>query len=160
MPLLPNARDKLRVNLQKISGGKTVKAVVIGHLTPEQLAGVNAFLSERGFSPVSDEVVFRGEHVYDSRVTKDGYSIDDVIDQITNGMTPESVPIDSHTMSAIQNQTLRTDSYGSQVLDTIIFRCAGRSKPELYSVIPKGDVCPKKRVEMEEAIPVDGPLEA
>jgi len=160
MPLLPNARDKLRVNLQKISVGKKVKPVLIGHLTEPQLAGVNSFLVEKGFSPVSNDVVFRGEHVYDSRINKDGYSIDDVIEQITNGMDANSVPIKEHIMSAIRNETERTDRFGRAVRDTIVFRCAGRSQPELYSVIPKGDICPTDRKKLEaetnEATPVDG----
>ena len=149
MPLLPNARDKLRVNLQKISIGKKANPVVIGHLTDEQLAGVNAFLAEKGFTPVSNQVVFRGQHVYESRVVKDGYSIDEVIEQITNGMDPSSVPIREHIMSAIQNETERVDRYGKAVKDTVVFRCAGRSTPELYSVIPKGDVCPNKQKEQK-----------
>jgi vacuolar-type H+-ATPase subunit F/Vma7 len=160
MPLLHNARDRLRVNLQKISVGKRVKSVLIGHLTTEQLTGVNAFLAEKGFSPISNEVFFRGEHVYDSRITKDGYSIDDVIEQITNGMDASSIPIKQHIMSAIRNETERIDRFGKAVKDTIVFRCAGRSNPELYSVIPKGDICPADREKLEtetkEATPVDG----
>jgi hypothetical protein len=155
---LPNARNLLRVNLQKIIAGKNAWYVLVGHLTPDQLAGVNAFLTERGFDPVDARIYFRGQHIYDSRIVKDGYSIDDVIEQIANGMDTISVPIQEEKMSAIRNQTERTDQYGSTVKDTIVFRCAGRRSPELYSVIPKGDICPNKRKELqnEEATPVDG----
>lgn len=160
MPLLPSARNKIRVNLQKISTGKKPKAVLIGHLTPEQLLGVNEFLKARGFSPVSNEVMFKGEHAHESRMVRDGYSIDDVIDQITNGMDAKSVPFESETMSAIRNETPRVDRFGNQVIDTIVFRCAGKSKPELYSVIPRGDVCPNKMAKTKEATPVDDLLKA
>jgi hypothetical protein len=159
MPLLPSARNKIRVNLQKISAKKPVHYVQVGHLTPEQLAGVNAFLTAKGFAPVSGEVFFRGTHIYDSRIAKDGYSIDDVIDQITNGMDVASICIEENKMSAIRNETERLDIYGSTVKDTVVFRCGGRTTPELYSVIPKGDVTPndrrKQALKSEEALPVE-----
>ena len=146
MPLLPNARDKLRVNLQTLSIGKKPKPVVVGHLTAAQLAAINSRREQDELPAITDEVVFVGKHIYESRITKDGYSIDDVIDQIANGMDSSAVMVQHPTMSAIQNQAQRTDRYGSTVRDTIVFECAGRHpRPELYSVIPKGDVCPTER---------------
>lgn len=140
MPLAPNARDKLRVNLQKLSVGKKPPPVVIGQLTEEQLTKINAQRSAEGLPEITGEVVFVGKHIYESRVLRDGYSIDDVIDQITSGMDANAVVVELEVMTAIENKTPRADRYGNMVTDKIVFECMGKyPRPELYSVIPKGD---------------------
>ena len=81
-----------------------------------------------------------GRHVYISRVQKDGYTIEDVIDQILSAMDEISIIIAGPKMTAMQNQTLRSDRYGNMVRDMVVFECTTRHpRPELFSVIPKGD---------------------
>jgi hypothetical protein len=154
MPLIPNARDRIRVNLQKLSVGKKPPPVLIGHLTEEQLNEINTQRSAEGLPKINDEVVFVGKHVYQSRIVRDGYSIDDVIDQIISGMDASSTVIEFEIMTAMENRNPRTDRYGNVVIDKIVFECMGRHpRPELYSVIPKGDTNMPRNA--KEAIPVD-----
>jgi hypothetical protein len=154
MPLLPNARDKLRVNLERIAAGKRAKLVTIGHLTPVQLAAINKRRVKLGLPEITDEVVFIGHHLYDSRVNKDGYTIDDVIDQLTGAMDSSSIATASEIYTGMENQTPRADCYGNMVFDRVIFECTARKpRPEVRTVIPKGDTNkPKKK----EALPVEG----
>jgi hypothetical protein len=87
------------------------------------------------------EVVFLGRHVYTSRALRDGYTIEDIIDQIAGAMDAASVILQSPFMTAMENPNPRADRYGNSVRDRIILECTARyPRPELYSVIPKGDV--------------------
>jgi hypothetical protein len=92
-------------------------------------------------------VVFLGRHIYESRILRDGYTIDDVIDQIVSGMDPAAVVLHTPTMTAMENPISRADRYGnSKVYDRIIFECSARHPSlELYSVIPRGDRIKPKR---------------
>jgi len=111
--------------------------VAIGTLTDAQLATINARRNEEGLKPIVPEVLFVGWHVYRSRVLRDGYSIADVIDQIESAMTGEAV-VEYQTW--IENPVLRADRYGNLVKDRAILECSVRHpRPELFSVIPKGD---------------------
>lgn len=65
-----------------------------------------------GYPAIVAGVVFMGRHVYASRIERDGYTIDDVIDQITSGMDSAAVVLRSPTMTAIENPVQRTDRYG------------------------------------------------
>jgi len=93
------------------------------------------------------EVVFIGKHIYQSRVAKDGYAIEDVIDQISNAMHSESVVLDTSKMTAMENPNLRADRYGNMVKDRAVFECTVRHpRPELFSVVPRGDLIkPQKK---------------
>ena len=111
--------------------------MAIGTLTDAQLATINARRNEEGLKPIVPEVLFVGWHVYRSRVLRDGYSIADVIDQIESAMTGEAV-VEYQTW--IENPVLRADRYGNLVKDRAILECSVRHpRPELFSVIPKGD---------------------
>lgn len=70
-----------------------------------------------GYLPIIDEVIFLGPHLYCSRVVKDGYSIEDVIERIVSAMDMRPTVIATHKMTAMQNATLRTDCYGNRVRD-------------------------------------------
>jgi hypothetical protein len=92
------------------------------------------------------EVVFLGGHIYESRVVRDGYTIDDVIVQIESGMDSGSVVLKAPSMTAMENPSPRADRYGNTVRDRIVFECTARHpRPELYSVVPKGDALKPKR---------------
>jgi hypothetical protein len=89
---------------------------------------------------MASKVIFVGQHVYDSRITQDGYSVDDVITQITSAMDENSVFHANPKMNSLVSNNVREDGYGNSVLDEAVFECSGRYPyPELLSVIPKGD---------------------
>ena len=92
------------------------------------------------------EVVFIGRRIYESRVVRDGYAVDDVVDQIASGMESASVVLKTPTMTSMENLVPRKDRYGNPVRDRIVFECSARyPRPELYSVVPKGDRIEPKR---------------
>lgn len=86
------------------------------------------------------KVVFVGSHVYNSRILQDGYSFDDVIEQIFSAMHETAVFRESPKMSGLVSCVERDDGYGNRVIDNGVLECSMRfPRPELYSVIPKGD---------------------
>jgi hypothetical protein len=46
-------------------------------------------------------------HLYSSRIQRDGYTIDDVLDQIISGMDSAAVVLRSPTMTVIENPLQR-----------------------------------------------------
>jgi len=147
MTLCTEAAALIRVNLEQIEAGRKAKLVEIGALTDKQLADINQHRAAKGLIPVNAEVVFIGRHIYQSRIAKDGYTIDDVIDQILNAMHSDSLVLDTSKMTAVENPNLRADRYGNKVRDRAVFECTARHpRPELFSVIPRGDLIkPQKR---------------
>ena len=142
MPLYPHAVELIRENLKQISRGCKVKPIAIGRLTEEQLESINRHRQARNpdLQSVIAEVVFFGSHIYQSRCVRDGYAIDDVLDQIASAMETASVLIGSLPMQAIENPNERTDRYGNVVHDRAVFECMSRHpRPELFSVVPRGD---------------------
>lgn len=119
----------------------------MGHLTQTQLKAINAKRSAHGYPAVSVELVFIGPHVYDSRVIKDGYSIDDVLDQIASALDSSALALDTSPMTSLENSRIRDDGYGNMVKDRVVLECSARHpRPEVYSVIPKGDrIKPNKK---------------
>jgi hypothetical protein len=110
-------------------------------LTQQQLADINKHRAAQGLNPIRAEVVFIGRHIYQSRIEKDGYTIDDVIEQISHAMQSNSWVLDTIKMTAMENPNLRADRYGNKVKDRAVFECTARHpRPELFSVIPKGDL--------------------
>jgi hypothetical protein len=139
MPLHINAPEIIRRNLEQIRDGQRTRLVLIGSLTAEQLAVLNAFRLGHGLEPMIDEVLFLGRHLCKSR-SKDNYSIDDMLDQIASGMASTSIMRCSLKMSGMQNPQPRQDRYGNTVRDLVVFECSARHpRPELFSVAPKGD---------------------
>lgn len=151
MPLYPDALAKMRANLEEIVAGRKAETVAIGFFTDQQLAAINAARRDRKnhlgqpapFPPLEKEIVFIGQHSYDSRIRDDGYTVDDVLDQIVSGMSEHSAFVPTSRQTAIQNHTKRQDRYGSMVRDMIIFECTTKlPRAELLSPIPKGDEPP------------------
>ncbi len=142
MPLYENGIDRIRANLETIQSGRKAKVVAIGTLTDMQLNAINEHrLSHNAALPlIVAEVVFIGSHIYKSRILRDNYTVDDVIDQIVSAMGPESLLVGELPMQTIENPHFRFDRYGNTVRDRIVFECMSRHpRPELFSVIPKGD---------------------
>ena len=139
--LFDNAVVLIRLQLEAIQKGSRVKAIPVGTLSPAQLAAINAERRREGYPLITAEVLFLGTHLYRSRVITDGYSIEDVIEQIVSAMDEKASVIATPKMTAMQNQQPRADRYGNMVRDMVVFECTTRyPRPELYFVIPKGDL--------------------
>lgn len=141
MPLNPDARQILRASLVMLAQGEKPLVVTIGYLTVEQHTTINEHRATQKLPALeSAEVVFLGRHLYNSRVVTDGYTIDDILDQIESAMSANSMVIATHKMTALKNKTARNDRYGNLVCDEAVFELTQRRpKAELLSVIPKGD---------------------
>jgi hypothetical protein len=149
MPLYENAASLICANLEAIQSGRKAKAVAIGTLTDVQLEAINRHrLAHNASLPlIVAEVVFIGAHVYRSRIERDGYTIDDVVEQIISAMSAASALVGNLPLQAIENPTPRADRLGNTIHDRAVFECMSRHpRPELYSVIPKGDhIKPEKQ---------------
>jgi hypothetical protein len=142
MPLYENAAELIRANLGQFRPDVKikVKAVAIGTLSDAQLAAIHVKQAADGFPLIIAEVLFIGWHTYKSRVLRDRYSIEDVIDQITSAMSNDSVVLEDEYMTTMQNPNARQDRLGNQVNDRVVFECMARHpRPELLTVMPKGD---------------------
>lgn len=145
MPLLAKARRIMRLSLEKIRDGKHPGRIVIGTLSQEQLTAINAQKVEQELPQIIEEIFFVGRHIYESRIEQDGYTIEDVLDQIFSGMEPHSTVVEEGWMTGMKNPTKRPDRYGNQVNDVVVFECSRfHPNPELYGVIPKGDTIKPK----------------
>lgn len=149
VPISEGAPALIRANLEAVQKGNRVRPVVIGTLTNAQLTAINEHRSadKKPSPPIAGEVVFLGSHIYNSRIVGDGYTIDDVIEQITSGMDAAAVVSKPTRMAFMDNPVPRADRYGNKAIcDRVVFECSGRyPRPELYSVMPKGDtIKPKK----------------
>jgi hypothetical protein len=147
MPLFANAAALIRTNFERIRGGDRAPLISIGALTQEQLDALNRRRRAQDLAPMTAEVVFIGRHIYESRVVRDGYSIDEVIEQISSAMDSRATVLETTKMTAMENPQARNDRYGNEVKDRAIFECSARHpRPELFSVVPKGDfVKPKTK---------------
>jgi hypothetical protein len=159
MPLYANAVDLIRANFEQISQGRKVKAIPIGTLTERQLGAINQSRQSRlnPLPAIIAEVLFIGQHIYNSRVVRDGYTIDDVVDQIVSAMDSRSVFIPTSRAATIQNHQKRVDCYGNTVQDMAVFECTAKHpRPELFSVIAKGDTAPNlMRAKPKDERPLD-----
>jgi len=91
LPLSEEAPALIRANPEELQNGNRVRLVVIGTLTDAQLEAINQDRHAHGYPPIVAEVVFVGRHIYESRIVRDSYTVDDALDQIANGMRSDSV---------------------------------------------------------------------
>ncbi|SRR5260370_20024904 len=159
MPLSDDGLQAIRTNLEQVQRGEKPRVVTIGSLTDVQLATINAHRATQQMRPIVAEVVFIGKHIFQSRIRENGYTIDDVLEQIASAMGSSAVVLPPSNWTTMQNPQARTDRYGKQIRDLATFECSGKfPKPELYSVAPKGDGIPKggklNVPEAKEATPV------
>jgi hypothetical protein len=86
--------------------------------------------------------LFLGRHICEGRILRDGYTIDDVVDQIASGMDAAATLLHKPpSMTMLENPNLRADRYGNLVRDRIVLECSARHpKAELFTVVPKGDL--------------------
>jgi len=142
MPLYHHAAALIRANLETIQSGRKARAVAIGTLTAAQLDAINRHrLKHNASLPlIVAEVVFIGGHVYRSRIEGDNYTSEDVVQQIVSAMSEDSVLVGNLPMQAIENPAGRIDRLGNTIHDRAVFECMSRHpRPELFSVIPRGD---------------------
>lgn len=140
MPLYANAPNLIRLNLQGIQRGDKVARITVGILTQSQLQQINTQRILEDLPLIVEEIYFVGRHIYKSRILRDGYGIEDVIDQIEGALAQTSEAIATEYMTAIKNKIPRIDRLGNKVFDEAILECTRyRPNPELYSVMPKGD---------------------
>jgi hypothetical protein len=150
VPLFVGAEELLRSSLVSIAQGARPPVREIGALTHEQFAEINKARVELGLHEIRENgIVFLGRHLFVSR-SADGYTIDDMIEQIVSALDPASAVLVNSRMTAIQNVTVRNDRLGNQIRDRAIFEATVR-KPrlELFSVIPKGDDIKPSKVVVE-----------
>jgi hypothetical protein len=139
MPLSPESIATVRLQLEAIARGERPKLVVVGALTTAQLHSVNGHRLEEGLPPIIGEIVFDGRHLYRSRCLNDGYSIDEVLTQLASAFS-DSAQIRHGRSTVLANPVPRQDRLGNFVRDEAIFECTARHpRPELYSVVPRGD---------------------
>jgi len=105
----------------------------------KQRADINAVLAKRNYFSLD------ANHIYDSRVIRDGYSIADVMKQIKSATSRKStVEVDARRkQNNLVSPRKRDDGYGNMVQDRIGIDLRGQG---VYrTVIPKGDnIKPKK----------------
>jgi len=147
MPLYLNGKDLIRKNLEAIHAGQRVPRIKVGRLTKTQIEAVNAQQAAKALPFSIDEVVFVGRHIHKRRILGDGYTIDDVIDQIESAMSQDSAVIANEYMTAMRNPIARADRLGNLVHDEVILECSRyRPNPDIFSVVPKGDkIKPQKQ---------------
>jgi hypothetical protein len=148
MPLYDNGLDLVRANLEAIARGEKVRILAIGALTGAQLAAINASRATLPYpaDPIIAEIKFLGRHISKSRITQDGYTVDDVLDQVASALADGAVLVKTQKATVLQNRVPRMDRYGSLVQDQAVLECTTRHPwPELFSVIPKNDRPPKAR---------------
>lgn len=140
MPLYASMEDTIRQQLTILSKGGRVPVIAIGSLTEQQHLEINKFRESEGLPAlISPEILYLGRHHYTSR-SKDGYSIEDILNQIISSLQLESVLVKGTHGTTIQNPIKRDDGYGNQVNDRAVLELTSRKpKAELFSVIPKGD---------------------
>jgi len=147
MPLFAKSAQLIRLNLARIAANLRPHKIEIGKLTAEQLAAINNFRSERNLPPLVATFIFDGRHLFRSRCQEDGYSVDDIIDQLESATQACSVVTIRKARTSMQNPNKRADRYGNMVQDRAVIDCtAHHPRPEVYSVIPIGDANRPSRI--------------
>jgi hypothetical protein len=147
MPLYADGLKKIRRNLTRVQVGERLKVVRIGYFTAEQLTGINKARTAQGLPSLCSEIVFHGRHMYHSRCVENGYTIDQVLEQIQSAFSNASIVDSSSPSTVIRNPNARVDHEGKLVRDEAVFECTGRyPNADLFSVVPRGDgrLRPKK----------------
>ncbi len=92
-------------------------------------------------------MVFVGRHIHKRRILGDGYTIDDVIDQVESAISQGSELIANEYMTAMRNPIAPADRFGNLVHDEGILECSRyRPNPDIFPVVPKGDkIKPQKQ---------------
>jgi hypothetical protein len=147
LPLFADGLRKIHRNLTQIESGEKPLVAKIGFFTPEQIVQINEVRISMGFPALRPEILFHGSHLYNSRCVGNGYTIDQVLEQIQSAFSGASVVDSSRSSLVLYNPNKRMDHEGKLVNDRVVFECTRRHPyADLYSVVPKGDgrMKPKK----------------
>lgn len=141
VPLYDDALDRIRFNLTRIQAGERAPLTEIGYLTDLQFEQINISRAKFDLHLLEqNEIIITGRHLYNSR-SRDGYTIDDIIDQIVSALSVNSIVDVTADWSRIDNPIPRPDRYGNTINDRGVFEMtAKKPRAELFSVIPRGDV--------------------
>lgn len=141
MPLYLDHEERIRFNLTEIHCGHRPQIIPIGFFTEKQFLDINVARQEYNLHQLeTNEILFLGRHAYISR-TADGYTIDNIIEQIVSALHETSIAVVTLKMSCTKNTAARQDGYGNFVYDQAVFEMTNRKpRAELFSVIPKGDI--------------------
>lgn len=104
----------------------------IGFFTAKQLALINEARASSDFQALLPEIVFHGAHLYRSRCVRNGYTIDQVLEQIESAFSEASVVNFSASSSVLRNPTKRMDHNGNLVNDEAVFECTSGSRMRIY----------------------------
>lgn len=139
MPLFADGLRKIRNSLLLVQAGESSPFVKIGAFTAEQLKMINEQRAQEELAPIDGIIIFNGKHLYRSRCIENGYSIEEILEQIQSAFCPTAEV--SHDFSTvIRNPVERIDRDGKAVKDEAVFECSERHpSPILLSVIPRGD---------------------
>lgn len=139
--LIKDVDSQIRENLNCIDRGDRAKFITIGYFTDIQFRDINNYRAKYNLPALlSNEIIYMGRHHYNSRVIRDGYSIDDLIEQIKNSLNKDSVVVINKKGSCLQSAHARDDGYGNTVTDFAVFEfTAHKPKAELFCVVPRGD---------------------
>jgi hypothetical protein len=140
MPLYDGSHSLIRSNLMLIARGERAKVIAIGKLTALQHDVLNAQRISADLPRLLDpEILFLGRHLFSSRHA-DGYSIEDMVEQIASALSAQAEVVPTRKMSALCNPRPRDDGYGNRVNDAAVLELSARKpKAELFSTIPRGD---------------------
>lgn len=141
MPFYHHQKEQLLKQIQDLIDGKRAPVIVIGTLTEAQHSAINRGRELLEYPPLeSPEVLYMGKHHVNSRHGKDGYTADDILQQIIHILEVEvDIPVTKRQTKMV-SKTKRQDAYGNTIEDIGILELMSRKpKAELFSVIPKGD---------------------
>jgi hypothetical protein len=87
VPFDIDALSRIRSQLEAISNGQRPRLIAVGRLSTDQLQTINSTRIANGFSPIVAEILFDGRHLFKSRCVDDGYTLDEVIEQLESAFT-------------------------------------------------------------------------
>jgi hypothetical protein len=140
VPLFADGIRKIRKCLELVAAGKRSPYVKIGVFTPDQLGAINAIREEDEMEPIEAIIVCDGKHLYRSRCIKDGYSIDEVVEQTEIAFESATEAGRGGWSTILRNPGTRIGKEGHIVKDELVFECHQKHpNAALFSVIPRGD---------------------
>jgi hypothetical protein len=140
VPLFADGIRKIRKSLELVAAGKKSPYVKIGAFTPDQLGSINAMRKEDEMEPIEAIIVCDGKHLYKSRCVKDGYSIDDVVEEIALAFELAIEAARGGWSTVLRNPGTRIGKEGHIIKDELVFECHQKHpNAALFSVIPRGD---------------------
>lgn len=108
--------------------------------SPDQLVDMNAMREKVGQPPLEAIIVCNGKHLYKSRCTKDGYSIDEVVEQVEIAFDRANEVANAGWATVLRSTTDRFNEEGNAIRDELVFECSAKQpNASLFSVIPRGD---------------------